>query len=150
EPIAGRFPEAEAVALALPEVVLVGQLLAWDELVLRCWQMRRRILRKMILLLLLNELPVVLLACDLLSFQGNDWRKRPLALRHRALEGVVEQAANPALRLSPITDARDWPALAVLRDGSRERGVEGLMLKRRASPYRSGRVRGDWWKWKID
>ena len=24
------------------------------------------------------------------------------------------------------------------------------MLKRRASPYRSGRVRGDWWKWKID
>lgn len=23
------------------------------------------------------------------------------------------------------------------------------MLKRRSSPYRVGRVRGDWWKWKI-
>jgi DNA ligase-1 len=33
---------------------------------------------------------------------------------------------------------------------SRTLGVEGLMLKRRASPYRVGRVRGDWWKWKIE
>jgi DNA ligase-1 len=24
------------------------------------------------------------------------------------------------------------------------------MLKRKTSPYRSGRVRGDWWKWKVD
>jgi DNA ligase-1 len=24
------------------------------------------------------------------------------------------------------------------------------MLKRRSSPYRGGRPRGDWWKWKVD
>ena len=30
------------------------------------------------------------------------------------------------------------------------RGVEGLMLKRRAAPYQHRRKRGDWWKWKID
>ena len=24
------------------------------------------------------------------------------------------------------------------------------MLKRRSSPYRAGRPKGDWWKWKID
>jgi DNA ligase-1 len=28
--------------------------------------------------------------------------------------------------------------------------VEGLMLKRLSSPYHAGRVKGDWWKWKID
>jgi DNA ligase-1 len=28
--------------------------------------------------------------------------------------------------------------------------VEGFMLKRLGSPYRVGRRRGDWWKWKID
>jgi DNA ligase 1 len=39
--------------------------------------------------------------------------------------------------------------LAAQRAGSRERHVEGLMLKRLDSPYRVGRVRGDWWKWKI-
>jgi DNA ligase-1 len=33
---------------------------------------------------------------------------------------------------------------------SRVRRVEGLMLKRRESPYRVGRVRGDWWKWKLE
>jgi len=27
--------------------------------------------------------------------------------------------------------------------------VEGFMLKRNSSPYRVGRVRGDWWKWKV-
>jgi DNA ligase-1 len=37
-----------------------------------------------------------------------------------------------------------------LRASSRERGVEGLMLKHVDSPYRTGRPRGDWWKWKID
>jgi len=37
-----------------------------------------------------------------------------------------------------------------MREGARERGVEGLMLKRADSIYQSGRRRGDWWKWKID
>jgi DNA ligase-1 len=37
-----------------------------------------------------------------------------------------------------------------LRQESRERKVEGFMLKRFGSPYRVGRRRGDWWKWKID
>ena len=39
---------------------------------------------------------------------------------------------------------------ARLREESRERKVEGFMLKRLGSPYRVGRRRGDWWKWKID
>jgi DNA ligase 1 len=37
-----------------------------------------------------------------------------------------------------------------LRDGAREREIEGLMLKRKASPYTSGRQRGHWYKWKRD
>ncbi|HIF78453.1 MAG TPA: ATP-dependent DNA ligase, partial [Sulfitobacter sp.] len=44
----------------------------------------------------------------------------------------------------------DWAALARLRSEARERRAEGLMLKRLASPYRDGRRRGDWWKWKLD
>jgi DNA ligase-1 len=43
-----------------------------------------------------------------------------------------------------------WDALAAERARSRDLGAEGLMLKRRASPYGIGRKRGDWWKWKID
>jgi DNA ligase-1 len=47
-------------------------------------------------------------------------------------------------------EAADWFGIAALRGESRERGVEGFMLKRRGSPYRVGRKRGDWWKWKIE
>jgi ATP-dependent DNA ligase len=54
------------------------------------------------------------------------------------------------LRPSPLVTATSWDELAKLRTESRDRGVEGLMLKRRTSPYGVGRKRGDWWKWKID
>ena len=37
-----------------------------------------------------------------------------------------------------------------MREESRDRMVEGFMLKRVDSPYRVGRQRGDWWKWKIN
>ncbi|MBW8811674.1 MAG: ATP-dependent DNA ligase, partial [Lysobacter sp.] len=58
--------------------------------------------------------------------------------------------ADPAIVLSAQVDAEDWTQAAVLREQARERGVEGLMLKRRDSTYQVGRRRGDWWKWKID
>jgi DNA ligase-1 len=38
--------------------------------------------------------------------------------------------------------------LAALREGAREAAIEGLMLKRRDSPYLAGRPKGAWWKWK--
>src|SRR6185436_5129762 len=43
-----------------------------------------------------------------------------------------------------------WSELAAERERSRERGVEGFMLKRRDSAYGVGRTVGEWWKWKID
>jgi DNA ligase-1 len=46
--------------------------------------------------------------------------------------------------------ADSWAALESLREESRSRAVEGLMLKRLTAPYRVGRRRGDWWKWKIE
>ena len=62
------------------------------------------------------------------------------------------QIAPPdrALVLSPLVQAASWEELTQLREESRARKVEGFMLKRRGSPYRVGRRRGDWWKWKID
>ena len=54
------------------------------------------------------------------------------------------------MRPTQAVESADWNELAELRNESRELGVEGFMLKRRASPYRTGRHRGDWWKWKID
>jgi DNA ligase-1 len=52
--------------------------------------------------------------------------------------------------LSEIHQATNWKQLVDLRRESREHRTEGLMLKRLESPYRVGRPRGDWWKWKIN
>src|SRR5213076_1830352 len=57
---------------------------------------------------------------------------------------------NSQIMLSPTVAAENWDDLAAARERSREINAEGLMLKRRGSVYRVGRVRGDWWKWKIN
>lgn len=46
--------------------------------------------------------------------------------------------------------APNWNKLAELHEESRKRMVEGFMLKRKDAPYRVGRRRGGWWKWKVD
>ena len=51
---------------------------------------------------------------------------------------------------SHVVLVESWEAAAKLREESRSRRVEGFMLKRLDSRYGRGRVRGDWWKWKID
>lgn len=61
-------------------------------------------------------------------------------------------ASTPSLTftLSPQLPFTTWEQLAAIRRESRERGTEGVMLKRRDSAYAVGRVRGHWWKWKTD
>ena len=47
-------------------------------------------------------------------------------------------------------DAESWEELREIREDARRLKSEGLMLKRKDSPYQVGRKRGDWWKWKVD
>jgi DNA ligase-1 len=113
--------------------------------------MQRRTGRKLLGQKILAEVPVVLMVYDLMELRGEDIRERPLEWRRQRLEELIEVAGSPvSLHLSPIVHAHSWEELSALRQEARSRGVEGFMLKRRNSPYRVGRRRGDWWKWKID
>lgn len=153
ELVTERYPEVVAAAEALPGCVLDGELLAWDFAAARPQpfaKLQQRIGRKNLGKKLLADTPVVLLAYDLLEWAGEDWRARPLDERRARLERVLGATDSPWLPLSAVISAPSWAALASLREESRDRAVEGLMLKRRAAPYRVGRRRGDWWKWKIE
>jgi len=119
-------------------------------LVLPFAALQTRIGRKNVTRKHLNEVPVGFIAYDLLEYDGEDWRGRPLHERRRRLEEVVVSAAHPLLQLSPVVGFTRWEELIQARSAAREVGSEGLMLKRRTSPYQVGRKRGDWWKWKID
>lgn len=151
ELISDRFPELIDAARALPDgTVLDGEILPFrDNRVLPFAELQRRIGRKQLTRKLLAEVPVVLIAFDLLEHAGHDLRARPLSGRRPLLEQLLAATA-PTIRTSPLLPADSWPALTRSRATSREHQVEGLMLKRRDSAYGVGRPRGDWWKWKLD
>ena len=146
------FPEIAEELEALPQgTVLDGELLAWDgDRPMGFHQLQRRIQRKSVGRKLREEVPVRLMAYDLLEERGEDLRALSTAERRRRLEGLVGRASLPRLGLAEVVGGDSWEALAAARESSRQRGVEGLMLKRRDAPYGAGRPRGDWWKWKVD
>jgi DNA ligase 1 len=157
------FPEIAAAAAGLPPgTVLDGELLAVrDGRLLPFAMLSKRASRKTVTKKILAEVPCLFVAYDLLEAEGVDLRELPLAERRRRLETLVAtpftdviagttSGDGSRLFLSPLVTGGSWADLAALRGESRARGVEGLMLKRRASPYAVGRTRGDWWKWKVE
>lgn len=153
--ITERFPEIASAAALLPNgTVLDGEILPWlDDRVLPFTDLQKRIGRKNLSAKILAEVPVILQAYDLLEFEGQDLRATEFRNRRELLERFIGQAADDVSKIIKLTEsvvAADWADLAKVREKSRSLGVEGFMLKRRDSPYRTGRHRGDWWKWKID
>ncbi|MCS0589892.1 ATP-dependent DNA ligase [Massilia norwichensis] len=151
--ITERFPEL--AALTLPEGTVVdGEVLIWTggDAPAPFADLQKRIGRKTLSNKLLAELPAVLLAYDLLELDGVDLRGLPQHERRALLETLVTGVARPQLRISPLVVADSWDDLARLREESRARGVEGMMLKARNAQYGVGRTKdvGTWWKWKID
>jgi DNA ligase-1 len=148
-----RFPELAVLRDFLPQgTVIDGELLAYaDAAPLPFARLQTRIGRKTVPRKVLAEAPVVVMAYDLLEHDGEDIRATPYAERRATLESLLlNLPAQVPVRLSPLVEFASWQALAEERARSREIGAEGVMLKRLASPYRDGRRKGDWWKWKVD
>ena len=150
ESLIEQFPEIVAAGMELaPGTVLDGELVAWDPAADRVGPfsfLQTRIMRKKATLDFAARVPVRYLAFDLLERKGRDLRAKPLRERRAALEALNRP---PILGISPPLSVGSWAQAAQLRARSREERTEGLMLKRLSSPYRAGRRRGDWWKWKI-
>jgi DNA ligase 1 len=146
-----RFPEIVVAAMCLPDgVVLDGELVAWRDGAIRPFaDLQQRIGRKKLTAAILERVPVRFLAYDLLEKNHTDLRASPLRERRGHLEELLRKAPD-VLGISGVVSANDWDELAKLREESRSRAVEGLMLKSLDSPYGTGRQRGAWWKWKID
>jgi DNA ligase 1 len=150
ELITHRFPEIVAAASHLPDgTVLDGEVLAFrDDRPLPFSALQQRIGRQKQVHQMAREVPVVFMTYDVIEIDGRDVRAEPLSVRRSALEKLL--SSDGVLRISPVVAADSWQTLADLRAMSRERNVEGLMLKRLESTYGVGRKRGDWWKWKIE
>jgi DNA ligase-1 len=150
--ISERFPEISAIPL--PDGTVVdGEILIWNkDTPAPFTALQQRIGRKSLSAKMRAELPAVLVAYDVLEADGADVRAAPQAERRRMLERIVSAVDAPTLKLSPLVVADSWEGLARMRDSSRTRAVEGLMLKAVDAQYGVGRTKdtSTWWKWKID
>ena len=152
ELVTAKYPEIETAAAGLPDGTVVdGEILAWkDNRPLHFSELQRRIGRKTVGKKLLRDVPVILMVYDLLEFDGKDCRNETLDRRKANLLNLTSRLADSRMMISPGVAGSTWDMLADLKNEARRRGVEGLMLKRKNSPYGVGRRRGDWWKWKVD
>jgi DNA ligase-1 len=178
ELVSESFPELAVLQDWLPDgVVLDGELVvvaprdataprADDSLgdIRPFASLQQRLGRKSLGAKMLRELPVVLIAYDILEHGGEDVRHRPQTERRALLARTVHEARLRAaglgldlpLRLSPALQAPDWRALDALRSEARAVGAEGMMLKGLTAEYGVGRRRSGagatdlWWKWKLD
>lgn len=152
ELVTAQFPEiVEEIAKMNGNFVLDGELLpVKDGAILNFNELQKRLNRKTITKKMLEDIPVQVIAYDLLELEGTDLREKPMSARRAMLEELLLNTAPEKITLSEKINFEQWNQLDEIRGKAREINSEGLMLKSAASVYHAGRKKGDWWKWKID
>lgn len=112
--------------------------------------LQQRLGRKNVSAKMLADYPAFVRLYDILFDGPEDLRALSWTERRERLEAVVPRLDVTRFDLSAIIDAPDFNALADIRAGTRDAAIEGVMLKRRDSPYVTGRRVGLWYKWKRD
>ncbi len=157
EVISPAFPEIIGDARQLPPgTVLDGEILAWNVEKNRpepFSTLQTRLNRKEVVATLWPDVTVRFVAFDILEHDAVDLRTRALRERRSILEALTSTPPFTSaghFRVSEPIDFSHWHELDSRMSESRERQVEGLMLKRLDSVYRGGRMVGQWWKRKVD
>ncbi len=148
--IGATFPEiVEAVRPF--DVVLDGELLVIrDGAVAPFADLQQRLNRKEPSARMMATHPAFVRLYDILFCDGDDLRPLPFDARRGELERWFARSRPDRMDLSELIPFDTLAALAAIREGARAASIEGLMLKRRDSPYVPGRPKGLWWKWKRD
>ena len=143
EEITNAFPEIVAACAGLPgNGLLDGEIVAWrDARALNFNILQRRLAKKQVKATLLQEIPTIFMAYDLLVRDDVLLLKQPF-LRRRELLAQLPVTISPQHKAASHTD------IDRLFEEARARGNEGLLLKRPDSPYEPGKRSGAWLKLK--
>jgi DNA ligase-1 len=112
--------------------------------------LQQRLGRKVVSKAMLADYPAFVRLYDVLILDGEDLRELPWTERRARLEALMARLPADRFDLSAVVPADHFDDLALVRGGTRDDSIEGLMLKRRDSPYVAGRRTGLWYKWKRD
>jgi DNA ligase-1 len=155
--IAGSFPEVADAFRA--DGVLDGELLVRGEAqgggiehegAASFNALQQRLGRKLPGAKLQADYPAFVRLYDILFDGADDLRTLPWTERRARLEAFVPALDPERFDLSAVIEAADFEELERIRAGARDAAIEGMMLKRRSSPYIAGRRVGLWYKWKRD
>ena len=153
--ISASFPEV-AAALSIP-AVLDGELLVRGSHqggeaggAASFNALQQRLGRKAVSKRMLADYPAFVRLYDALIIEGEDLRGLSWEQRRALLEAFSARLDPARFDLSAVIPAGDFAELADIRSRARDEAIEGVMLKRRDSPYVAGRRTGLWYKWKRD
>jgi DNA ligase-1 len=145
--IGASFPEL--ISMFRFDAVIDGELLVLrDGKVAPFNDLQQRLNRKSVTRAMLERYPAHVRLYDALLIDGEDLRPLPFIERRRRLERWHAEVRPPRTDVSELIAVADKEELHRIWRETRGAGIEGLMLKRRASPYLAGRPRGHWYKWK--
>jgi len=146
--ISAAFPDI-ASAFIGRDCVVDGELLIMRGKKLAPFNdLQQRLNRKTVTPQMVRDYPAHVRLYDVLHLEDDDLRNLPLIERRRRLERWHCAHAPMFTDLSELVPFKDFDELTRLWRNTRAEGIEGLMLKRKDSPYLAGRPRGHWWKWK--
>jgi DNA ligase-1 len=112
--------------------------------------LQQRLGRKLVSAKMQSEYPAFVRLYDILFDGDEDLRELAWHQRRARLETFVGTLDADRFDLSQLIEAADFEELEQLRAEARDAAIEGMMLKRRDSPYVAGRRSGLWYKWKRD
>jgi DNA ligase-1 len=112
--------------------------------------LQQRLGRKNVSPKMLGQFPAFVRLYDILFDGDEDLRDLRWDQRRPRLEHLARQLDGDRFDVSQLIDANSFEELQDLRLNARDASIEGIMLKRRDSPYVGGRRAGFWYKWKRD
>ncbi|HEV2078414.1 MAG TPA: cisplatin damage response ATP-dependent DNA ligase [Allosphingosinicella sp.] len=112
--------------------------------------LQQRLGRKVVSAKTLADYPAFVRLYDILIEGEEDLRPLPWEERRARLERFVPSLDPERFDVSALIPASSFEELEEIRSGARDAAIEGVMLKRRDSPYVPGRKVGHWYKWKRD
>lgn len=150
--ISAAFPDLSSGIKG--DAVLDGELLVKHEGVISSFNdLQQRLNRKQPARKLIEMYPAHVVFYDILMSSTEDVRGLPFLARRHRLEAWLQAHPDRRFSLSGLLEFSSLDDLTELRsnaDRSSGNYIEGLMLKRKTSPYTAGRPKGQWYKWKRD
>ena len=135
------FPELSGLAETYDDLLLDGEVVALDGGVpsFAALAERMHVSSPRKAAQLATTRPVTFMTFDLLRLFGSDLTDQPWSARRELLERL--DLRSSAWQVPPVYDDGEE-----LFEATREQGLEGIVSKRRSSPYASGRRSPDWRK----